>query len=130
MGVATLLGDAGRMEEGLQFMDKAVEVAKGENSNVYNNLGAYLLRLGQSINLHSSEFLRIWDYVLSTTAISSFSSAVSCYVPWSLYSCVGLRTCDISVVMVNNSPLISMTKIHSGGKKGGGIYFIVEIVEN
>ena len=56
MGVATLLGDAGRMEEGLQFMDKAVEVAKGENSNVYNNLGAYLLRLGQSINLYSSEF--------------------------------------------------------------------------
>ena len=47
MGVATLLGDTGRMVEGLQFMEKAVEVS-GENPNVYNNLGAYLLRLGNS----------------------------------------------------------------------------------
>ena len=46
MGVATLLGDAGRLEEGLQFMNRAVEAAGGENPNVYNNLGAYLLRLG------------------------------------------------------------------------------------
>ena len=46
MGVATLLGDAGRLEEGLQFMNRAVEAAGGENRNVYNNLGAYLLRLG------------------------------------------------------------------------------------
>lgn len=47
MGVATLLGDVGRLEEGLQFMDKAVKSPGGErNPNVYNNLGAYLLRLG------------------------------------------------------------------------------------
>ena len=46
MGVATLLGDTGRMEEGLQFMNRAVKAA-GENPNVYNNLGAYLLRLGR-----------------------------------------------------------------------------------
>ena len=65
MGVATLLGDAGRMEEGLQFMDKAVEVTKGENPHVYNNLGAYLLRLGQSINLYSSEFSEFGITVVS-----------------------------------------------------------------
>ena len=58
MGVATLLSDAGRMEEGLQFMDKAVEVAKGENPHVYNNLGAYLLKLGQ---FDQSVLLRILE---------------------------------------------------------------------
>lgn len=52
MGVATLLGDAGRLEEGLEFMNRAVE--SGSNDpNVYNNLGAYLLRLGGKTRVSS-----------------------------------------------------------------------------
>ena len=46
MGVATLLGDAGQLEEGLEFMQRAVD-SGGEIPNVYNNLGAYMLRLGK-----------------------------------------------------------------------------------
>ena len=46
MSMATLLGDAGRLEEGLTFIERAVE--SGEKSpDVYNNFGAYLLRLGK-----------------------------------------------------------------------------------
>lgn len=45
MSMATLLGDAGRLEEGLTFIERAVELGE-KNPDVYNNFGAYLLRLG------------------------------------------------------------------------------------
>ena len=77
MGVASLLGDTGRMEEGLQFMEKAVEVSGG-NPNVYNNLGAYLLRLGDSTvrdRLGAAEKIVAKSFLFSL-------SAVVFYVPW------------------------------------------------
>ena len=46
MGVATLLGDAGKLAEGLEFMKRALKEG-GSNPDVYNNYGAYLLRLGK-----------------------------------------------------------------------------------
>ena len=46
MGVATLLGDAGKLDEGLEFM-KIVLKEGGDNPDIYNNYGAYLLRLGK-----------------------------------------------------------------------------------
>ena len=69
MGVASLLGDTGRMEEGLQFMEKAVEVS-GENPNVYNNLGAYLLRLGNFIGrLCAAEKIVAKSFLFSLPAV-------------------------------------------------------------
>ena len=46
MGVATLLGDAGKLDEGLEFMKIALKEG-GDNPDIYNNYGAYLLRLGK-----------------------------------------------------------------------------------
>ena len=74
MGVASLLGDTGRMEEGLQFMEKAVEVS-GENPNVYNNLGAYLLRLGNSTvrgTLCAAEKIVAKSFLFSLSAVVSY----------------------------------------------------------
>ena len=48
MGLATLHGDTGRLETGLKFMQRAVESGR-ENPNVYNNFGAYMLRLGKQL---------------------------------------------------------------------------------
>ena len=52
MSMATLLGDAGRLEEGLKFIQKAV-AAGSDNPDVYNNYAAYLLRLGKG-HLHNT----------------------------------------------------------------------------
>ncbi len=46
MSLASLMADSGRTEEGWQYMDRAVKAAP-DNTNVLNNLGAYLLRLGK-----------------------------------------------------------------------------------
>ena len=75
MGVASLLGDTGRMEEGLHFIKKAVEVS-GENPNVYNNLGAYLLRLGNS-SIHSTGRLCAAEKIVAKSFLFSLSAVVS-----------------------------------------------------
>lgn len=45
MGLATLLADRGMVDEGWPYMEEAVSIAPG-NTDILNNLGAYLLRLG------------------------------------------------------------------------------------
>ena len=60
MSMATLLGDAGRLEEGLTFIERAVESGE-KNPDVYNNFGAYLLRLGKYEQLPGCNILRKSD---------------------------------------------------------------------
>lgn len=48
MSLATLLADQGRLEEGWHYMQRAAAVAT-DNADVYNNLAAYLLRMGRNI---------------------------------------------------------------------------------
>lgn len=48
MSLATLLADQGRLKEGWHYMQRAAAVAT-DNADVYNNLAAYLLRMGRNI---------------------------------------------------------------------------------
>ena len=56
MSIANVLGDLGRMEEGLENIEQASRISS-DNPDVHSNLGVYLLRMGTCAHVRTIKII-------------------------------------------------------------------------